>query len=319
MTKSFKFFLIPFVLSFPFWWGINNLQAELLDVFYYREFTHNSKILAAQANQMEFEERIKTLKPLRDGQVPDLTVTARGAISLLINNLGREKILFEKDIDQQLPIASLTKLMTAYIVLEHYDLNKEIKVSKEAVQQEENLGKLAVGEALSVEILLYPLLIESSNDAAFSLANDYDGMTEQVFVELMNLEAQQLGMENTLFSNVTGLDSETSDPTNYSTVHDLTVLARALLDKPLVWQILSTSQINLYGPTLTNSNRLLVKIPLIIGGKTGYTEEALGCFLLVLEAPSDHRYLINVILGTNNGRFSEMEKLIEWVNKAYKW
>ena len=319
MTKSFKFFLTTFVLSFPFWWGINNLQAELLDVFYYRELAHNPRLLMAQANQMEFEERVKTLKPLRDGQAPDLIVNARSAVSLLINNFGREKILFEKNINQQLPIASLTKLMTAYVVLEHYDLTKEIKVSKEAIQQEENLGKLAVGEVLSVETLLYPLLMESSNDAAFSLANDYDGMTGEVFVDLMNLEAKQLGMENTFFSNVSGLDSETSAPTNYSTAYDLTILARELLNHDLIWQILSTPKINLYGAELINSNQLLGKISGVVGGKTGYTEEALGCFVLVLEAPSDHRYLINIILGTSNGRFSEMEKLIDWTQKAYKW
>ena len=319
MTKSFKFFLIPFVLSFPFWWGINLFQADLEELFYYRQFTHNPEILAAQANQLAFEERVKTLKPPRNNRIPDLTMASRAVNSLLINSYGEERVLFEKEIDQRLPIASLTKLMTAYVILEHYDLTKEIKISKEAVQQEESLGKLNVDEVLSVEILLYPLLMESSNDAAFSLANDYDGMTEEIFIELMNLETQQLGMQNTFFSNVTGLDSEGEALTNYSTARDLTTLAQALLKHDLIWQILSTPQINLYGATLINSNRLLGKIPEIIGGKTGYTEEALGCFLLVLEAPANHQYLIHVILGTNNGRFNEMEKLIDWTEQAYQW
>jgi len=318
MTKNLKYFLIPLVLSLPFWWGINNFQVNLQDFFYYREFTNNPQILAAQANQLAFEQSIRNLKPFRDNKVADLEIASRGAISFLLNNYGEERILFQKDIDERLPIASLTKLMTAYVVLENYDLAKEIKISKEAVSQEENLGKLSVGEILSVEQLLYPLLMESSNDAAFALANDYDGMTKEVFVELMNLEAQKLGLENTHFINVTGLDSDDSTETNYSSVRDLTMLTQTLLKTPLIWQILETRQIDLYGAELINSNKLLDRIPEIIGGKTGYTEQALGCFLLVLEAPKNNQYLINVILGAED-RFGEMEKLVDWVNRAYKW
>ena len=318
MTKNFKFFLIPFVLSLPFWWGINSLQANLEDIFYWRELTHNPKLLAAQANQLAFEENIRNLKPLRNNRVADFTTDSRAAISLLINNYGEEKILFEKNTDENLPIASLTKLMTAYVILENYDLAKEIKISQTAVSQEENLGKLSINEILSVKTLLYPLLMESSNDAAFSLANDYDGMTEEVFVELMNLEARKIGLKNTLFYNVTGLDDDVSGKTNYASARDLTILAQTLLKTPLIWEILATRQINLYGAELVNSNKLLGIVPEIIGGKTGYTEQALGCFILVLEAPKNNQYLINVILGSHD-RFGEMEKLIDWTARAYKW
>ena len=125
-------------------------------------------------------------------------------------------------------------------------------------------------------------------------------------------------LENTHFINVTGLDSEDSAETNYSSVRDLTIFAQTLLKTPLIWQILETRQIDLYGAELINSNKLLDRIPEIIGGKTGYTEQALGCFLLVLEAPKNNQYLINVILGAED-RFGEMEKLVDWVNRAYKW
>jgi len=319
MNKNFKLFLITLVLSLPFWWGANLLEADLKNFFYQREFTHNPQILAAQANQLAFEQRIESLKPLRNKEMADLSMVARSAISLLVNEQGEAKTLFKQDVDKPLPIASLTKLMTAYVVLANYDLAKEIKISQEAVGQEENFGKLDVGSFLSVETLLYPLLIESSNDAAFALANDYDGMTEQVFVELMNLEAQKMGLENTYFVNVTGLDLDNSTKTNYSSARDLTIFTQKLLATPLIWQILAIPQINLYGSELVNSNQLLTRMPEIIGGKTGYTEEALGCFLLVLEAPKNNQYLINVILGTNNGRFHEMEKLINWLNQAYNW
>jgi len=318
MTKNLKYFLIPFVLSFPFFWGVNFLEADLEDIFYYQEITSNPKILAAQANQMALEQKFRSLKPLRYNNAADLDVTARSAISLLVNNQGEKRILFSKDIDERLPIASLTKLMTAYVVLENYDLSKEIVISKEAIAQEENFGQLKVGQVISVKNLLYPLLIESSNDAAFSLANDYNGMTEEAFVDLMNLEAKKLGLKNTYFLNATGLDLDELNKTNYSSSRDLAALSQELLKTTLIWQILNAERINLYGVELENSNKLLGKLPAIIGGKTGYTEEALGCFLLILEAPKNNRYLINVVLGAKD-RFGQMEELINWVNKAYKW
>lgn len=318
MTKNIKYFLISLILSLPFWWGINILAANLDDFFYYRELTVNPKILTAQASQLAFEENIRNLKPVRQAKTPSLIVNSKATISLLVNSQGEERTLFNKAIDQPLPIASLTKLMTALVVLKNYDLAQEIKISKEAVSQEENLGQLNVGEILSVEQLLYPLLMESSNDAAFALANDYDGMNKKAFVALMNSEAQKLDLKNTHFINVTGLDPEDSTETNYSSAYDLTVLTQELLKTSLIRQILSTVKINLYGPELVNSNGFLGKIPGVIGGKTGYTEKALGSFLLVLEAPQDNQYLINVVLGADD-RFGEMEKLINWLNEAYKW
>ncbi|OGZ24651.1 MAG: hypothetical protein A2896_01815 [Candidatus Nealsonbacteria bacterium RIFCSPLOWO2_01_FULL_43_32] len=318
MARNLKYFLISLVLSLPFWWGIKSFSANLDDFFYYRELTVNPKILTARANQLAFEENLKNLKPIRQAQVPSLTLNAKSAISLLVDDQGEGRILFNRTVNEPLPIASLTKLMTALVVLKKYDLAKEIKISKEAVSMEENLGKLNVGEMLSVEYLLYPLLMESSNDAAFALANDYDGMNAEAFVELMNAEAQKLGLKNTHFVNVTGLDPENLAEINYASAYDLTMLAQELLKSPLIRQIFSTAKINLYGPELINSNGFLGRIPGVIGGKTGYTERALGCFLLIFEAPKANQYLINVILGADD-RSVEMEKLINWLNEAYKW
>ncbi len=175
--------------------------------------------------------------------------------------------------------------------------------------------------------LLYPLLMESSNDAAFALANDYPGMTERGFVELMGWEAERLGLDNTFFDNPTGLDPEESGTKmNYSTVADLVKLTKELLNKPLVWKILSTQRYSLYGPELVNTNELLFDDSVdwrdrIVGGKTGYTGEADGCIILVMKAPKNQGYLINVILGANGtqDRFGEMKKLVDWVETAYKW
>ena len=95
-------------------------------------------------------------------------------------------------------------------------------------------------------------------------------------------------------------------------------LAKELLGDSLIWEILSAPTMNLYGQTLESTNELLGKLPNIVGGKTGYTEKALGCFLLVVEAPKGKGYLINVVLGSPD-RFGEMEKLTNWVKEAYYW
>ena len=305
--KLKKFFIV-FLISLPFWWGVNIFQENLENYFY------------AQISQ-PFEE-IVFVKISPKPQKPELDLQVKAAISVKLDEIGAEKILFDENINQPLPIASLTKLMTAFVVLENYDLSKEIKITKEAVSQEGDFGKLAIGRIYPVEYLLYPLLMESSNDAAFALANDYEGMNQDKFVELMNLASQKMNLENTRFFNPTGLEPEEDKITtqlNYSTANDLVKLTKELLKKPLIWEILSTPIYNFYGPELKNTNEFLFdespdQRTKIIGGKTGYTEKAGGCLLLVLEDKKGSKF-INVILGAQSveARITEMQKLINWL------
>lgn len=305
---NLKIFFVTLVLSLPFWWGVNIFQGNLENYFY------------AQISQ-PFEEIVFVKIPPKP-QKPELDLQVKAAISVKLDESGTEKILFNKNINQPLPIASLTKLMTAFVVLENYDLSKEIEITKEAVSQEGDFGKLAIGRIYPVGYLLYPLLMESSNDAAFALANDYEeGMNRDKFVELMNLTSQKMNLENTRFFNSTGLDPEEDNFTtqlNYSTANDLVKLTKELLKKPLIWEILSIPIYNLYGPELKNTNELLFdespdKLTKIIGGKTGYTEKAGGCLLLVLEDKRGSKF-INVILGAQSveARITEMQKLINY-------
>jgi len=321
-TKNLSFFLISLFIVSCATYGANFLNQDLEKFFLGRQFAYNPQILAAEANQMEFAQFIRDIKPLRDNTVADLEINAKAVISILLNDHGGEKVLFEKNPEEALPIASLSKLTTVDVILKNYDLTKEIVITKEAVSQEENFGKLKVDDVLTVEQLLYPLLMESSNDAAFALANDYDGVDEKVFVEMMNEDARDLGLNNTHFVNSSGLDPSETEPKekiNVSSARDLSQLTKYLLKTPLVWEILSTPKIILYGETLVSTNKLLGVMPGIIGGKTGYTDTALGCFVLVTEAPNSKGQIINIILGTPNDRFGEMKKLINWTDQAYQW
>ena len=266
-------------------------------------------------------EILQILKPTRDWSVDDIEINAKATVCAETNSMDKNRYLLKKNENEKLPIASLTKLMTALVVLESenkdYGLEKVTIISQKAVNQQGGQGLLTSGEILSIKNLLYIMLIESSNDAAYSLA-ELEGVKQ--FVGLMNLKAVELELSDTNFKDIAGLS-----PDNYSTVEDLLKLTKYLLEKhPLVWEILSSDKFRLITPQgkfhhqLLSTNELLGVIPNIVGGKTGETIEAMGCLLLVLKNPENQNYLIYIILGSND-RFGEMQKLINWVNSAYKW
>jgi len=321
--KKLKIFLIAFVLSLPFWWGINSLAKNLEDFWFLQEITKNPEILAAQLNQQILEAKIKDLRleKLRTERLENLEIAAKAVISIEIDGQGRERILFEKNSKEPLPIASLTKLMTALVIFdldETYNFSLLVPITEKAVEQE-NSSKYAdfkIGEELSVETLLYIMLIESSNDAAFALA---ELIGEKPFVELMSFYAKDLELKNTQFVNPTGLDpDDPQEPQNLSTSRDLVKLSKYIFKNyPQIFEITTNKSYEVLNPDGSvhhfipeNTNELLGEIPGIIGGKTGWSPTAGGCLLLILKNPQKDSYFINVILGAGD-RFAEMRKLIE--------
>jgi len=281
-------FLTAFLISLPFWWGVNFLQEKLESFLFLESTAIDPELLTAQ---IALEEKLEKLKPLKKrGEIADFKSEARAAISVFFDYQGSEKILFEKNISQPLPIASLTKLMTANIFLKHYDFGEEEVVN-----------------------LLLSLLIESNNKAA----NDLAGINgKEIFLELMNSEAKELGMENTYFANPSGLDpKEPGELLNYSTAKDLVKLAKYLtFERPLIWEISIIPEFE----NNFNTNKLLEEIPGIIGGKTGETSLAGKCLILVVRAPKNKGFIVNVILNSENS-FEEMKKLIDWTEYAFQW
>lgn len=250
--------------------------------------------------------------PIRDWSIEEPQVEAKAAG---IFDMNGEKFLYTKNINEKMPIASLTKIMTAIIALDNLSLDEIITVSKRAVMTEGENGRLVVGEKLSVEDLLYIMLIESSNDAAVALSGQVDN-----FVDLMNEKSQELGLLNTQFSEPTGIDK-----LNYSTVSDLIKLFKYSYDIPLVWQIFGIKEIEIHSQNkkfvhqLENTNQLLGELSQMVGGKTGFTDEAGGCLLVIVKLSNDSdRDLIIAVLGAEN-REMEVKKLIEWAEKAYIW
>ncbi len=303
MTKNIKLFLIIILVSLPFYWGINLLEKNLEDFFYFKQVEKNPpSFFIAQIAQ-----NYPTLK--------DIQISAEAAISIEIDENGKEKIIFKRNENEKMAIASLTKLMTGITALEFYQPLDKIEISQATVDQPEDTGQLREGEVLKVEDLLRIMLIESSNDAAFALAEE-SGIGG--FVHLMNLETKEIGLENTRFFNPTGLDPE-EDPSikkpNYSTARDLAKLTKYLLENhPLILDILSLKEYQLYlengvlHHNLKNTNELLGEIPGIIGGKTGFTEKAGGCLVLISKTGKEGNYLINVVLNSTK-KFEDMKKL----------
>ena len=219
-----------------------------------------------------------------------LSVSANSAI-LMDASSGR--VLFEKSCDTRSLIASTTKIMTALLVIEDCDLAAQVSVPKEAVSIEGSSLGLREGQIISVEELLYGLMLHSGNDAAAALALYHSGSIP-AFAGKMNDKAQELGLDGTHFENPHGLDAEK----HYSTARDLAELSAYALDNPVFLQIVSAKNVRFGERYYTNHNKLLWMYPDAIGVKTGYTKTAGR--ILVSAAQRDDRRLVAVTICDKN-------------------
>lgn len=248
----------------------------------------------------------------KTGVYPGYEITAQGVI---VHDLDSGVTLYGRNTQELLAPASTTKIMTALIAIEHYDLDEVVTVK--TVANSGAVMGLVPGEQITVENLLYGALIQSGNDAAWALAEHFDGGVEK-FVEAMNEKAAALHLTHTHFTNPVGYD----DPNHKMSASDLARLsAYALTDKTIA-KIVAIPQITISDVThtrfhpLTNVNALLGKIPGVAGIKTGWTEEA-GENLVTL-VTRDNRRIIMVVLKSLN-RFGDTEQLINWVFSNYEW
>lgn len=200
------------------------------------------------------------------GQVGAADISARSAI---VMDADSGRVLYEKNADQRSLIASTTKIMTALIVCEQCNVLDRVEIMPQAVGIEGSSMYLQAGEVLTVQELLYGLMLHSGNDAAVALAI-YCGGTVEGFVELMNDRARELGLSDTHFENPNGLDSEH----HYSTARDLATLATVAMNNPIFAKTVSTKSVRVGERYLTNHNKLLWQIDGADGVKTGYTKAA---------------------------------------------
>ena len=221
---------------------------------------------------------------------PCKAVSAKSAI-LLDTASGRA--LYEKDADRQSLIASTTKIMTALVVCEQVNVLDRVRIPEQAVGIEGSSMYLKAGEVLTVQDLLYGLMLQSGNDAAVALAI-YCGGTVEGFAELMNDKAHRLGLENTHFVNPNGLDA----PGHYSTARDMAVLAAYAMENPIFAKTVSTKTVKVGDRILRNHNKLLWLVEGADGVKTGFTKAAGR--ILVSSCTRQGRRLVTVTMNDGN-------------------
>src|SRR5690554_225767 len=229
------------------------------------------------------------------------------------------RIIMEHNSHERLPPASLTKMMTAYIVERELDegriaMTDMVPISVKAWRTGGSRTFVQEGTQVSVENLLKGVIIQSGNDASVALAEFVAG-SEDAFVDIMNQQARQLGMNNTNFENATGLPH----PDQYSTAYDLALLAKAIIeDYPENYPLYAVKSFTYNNIRQPNRNSLLWRDESVDGLKTGHTEEAGYC--LVASAKRDNTRLIAAVMGTSSAevRAREVQKMLNYGFRYYE-
>ncbi len=292
-----------------------NIVLITLSVSEFKKITDNS-IVYQKDSSVEF---YRSFLPLRKWEVDYPSVRANSAVTALVDG-DDIKLLFEKNGGASLPIASITKLMTVLVALDEYELNDRLVISESAYSKD--FSYLYPGESYTVKDLIYASLIESNNTAAQALAEGkyWDDTT---FISKMNQKARSFGLEQTLFSNPSGLDpNNPSTPINRSSPKDLVVFIEKILDKKIIWQALMTPDYNLktadglFKYTMINTNELIGNNNNMKGGKTGNTARAGGNFIAVFERKG--KTIVTVVLNSSS-RFNDTNLMLDWIERAYYW
>jgi serine-type D-Ala-D-Ala carboxypeptidase (penicillin-binding protein 5/6) len=248
-------------------------------------------------------------------QQPDISIAAK---AYMLSDYQSGQVLASKNAHERVEPASLTKLMTAYIVFSalkqnRIRLDQIVPVSNRAWRMIGSRMFIEPNKEVTVDELIRGMIVQSGNDACIALAEVVAG-SEEFFVQMMNQEAQRLGMKDTNFMNTTGLPH----PDHYTSVHDLTLLAAAIIrDFPEFYPLYSLKEYTYNNITQPNRNRLLWLDPNVDGMKTGWTKAAGYC--LITSAKRDKRRLISVIMGAKSAgeRGKESQRLLNYGFQFY--
>jgi D-alanyl-D-alanine carboxypeptidase (penicillin-binding protein 5/6) len=264
-----------------------------------------------QTSPSPFPSTLRTPAPTT--QAPEV-----GAVSAVLVDLDTGQVLFDLDRHERRPVASLTKIMTALLVVERAGLTDVVTVSEGAASGQvsgiSGLG-LEPGERIRVNELLYALLLQSANDAALALAEHVSGSVD-AFVDAMNARAEQLGMTRTMFASPNGLDD-----TGYSSAGDLVRLTRAAFRSRGFASVVATrfhtvESLDAKPRVVQNRNVLLWLYPGAIGVKTGFTSPAGFC--VVAGAQRGDERLLAVVLGEPGEPFSDAAALLNYGFEAFE-
>lgn len=255
-----------------------------------------------------------------DIEVSSIQLEEIEAKAIYAFNPATHQVYIGRNETAQLPVASITKLMTALVVLERWAPEELLTAGEYDEETLEWYIDFEPGDQITVEDALKAMLISSYNDAAYLVAGNYEGGME-AFVARMNELAQKLGMENTHFANPAGLD----DQMNYSTAQDIAKLVKKVASQPEILQIVGNytesvqilREEELLTIPIRSTNQLLGTDPYLVGLKTGFTADAGPSFVSYYDAGGDSK-LVTVILNSENDRFEETAELVEILRSAYR-
>lgn len=258
-------------------------------------------------------EDIDSISVSADVANADLEIYSKSAI---IYERNSKTVLYEKNSREVVPMASTTKIMTCILILENCNLNDVVTVSSNAASTIGSRLGLSTNDKISVQDLLYGLMLCSGNDAASCLAETCSGSVEN-FAILMNSKAAELGLTSTSFVTPHGLDNDN----HFTTAYDFAILTDYALNNPLFRQIVGTKYytvtINSSSKQIHNTNELLGSVEGVYGVKTGFTSKAGRC--LISAASKDNLDIIVVVFGadTKNIRNSDSKKLINYAFSSF--
>lgn len=241
-------------------------------------------------------------------QVKAATIDKIGALGAVLIEADSGRVLWEKNADKPLQMASTTKIMTAILAIENANMNDEVTVSKSVLRVPEVKMHLVPGEKIKLQNLMYALMLESSNDAAVVIAEHIGGSVE-AFCKMMTEKANEIGAVNTIFETPNGLDKGQ----HHSTANDMAKITRYAIANPKFVKLINTSEAtfssNKQTYTMNNKNRLLKEFDGANGVKTGFTGLAGHCF--VGAAKRNDMQLISVVLGSGWGNNGKEQKWID--------
>lgn len=242
---------------------------------------------------------------------PEIEIQAKAGC---VFDMNKNKFIFEHNTNVQLPLASLTKLMTAIVAKEKLLESTVIQIPAEAIAQEGDSG-FVVEEKWKLSDLLKVMLISSSNDAAFAIGSAFQkaNSTENKngeFIKLMNEKAKELNLHQTYFLNTSGLDLSKTVAGAYGSCRDITSLINYfLLVYPDLANITTSESINIKNLEFKNTDQLLNKLPSFFASKTGFSDLAGGNLSVIIDKGLNNPIIITVLGSTQEGRFEDVEKL----------
>lgn len=239
--------------------------------------------------------------PLKTAPFENINLEAK---SVYIYDVVKEKSIFELNADSQLPLASLTKLMTAVVAKENIPEWMLIDIGEESVLQEGDSGFM-LGERWKIADIIDAMLISSSNDAAAAIA-----LNSEDFISLMNKKSADLNLAQTYFLNATGLDLTNYLSGGYGSAKDVAKLMDYLVKKhPSLLEVTRYDSLKINSRNFKNTNKLIEHLPGIIGSKTGFSDLARGNLAVVFDMGLEHPVIIVALGSSEEGRFEDIEKL----------